>query len=162
VKRVNLCPKLVENAFSDALLLSSFQKIAADAAFKNRASRGFFLSLSSKVLIDSQILARKPDTDLETCLHPDIQVQHPYPSLAIFAVCTCCLECFGLYVRGLGLCLFSGLVYDLLLRRLNESALPEGLPKSKCKVALLGGHQPGGALPTLVGGHPCNGRYVPW
>jgi len=60
VKQVNLCPKLVENALSDALLMSSFQKIAADAAIKNRASRGFFVSLSSKVLIDSQILARKP------------------------------------------------------------------------------------------------------
>jgi len=42
VKRVNLCPKLVENALSDELLMSSFQKIAADAAFKNHASRGFF------------------------------------------------------------------------------------------------------------------------
>jgi len=41
VKRVNLCPRLVEIAFSDALLMCSLQKIAADAAFKNRASRGF-------------------------------------------------------------------------------------------------------------------------
>ena len=40
--------------------MSSFQKIAADAAFKNRASRGFFVSLSSKVFIDSQSLARNP------------------------------------------------------------------------------------------------------
>jgi len=39
VKRVNLCPKLVENAFSAALLMYSFQKIVADAAFKNHASR---------------------------------------------------------------------------------------------------------------------------
>jgi len=42
VKRVNLCPKLIENAFSETLLMSSFQKIAADPAFKNRASRGLF------------------------------------------------------------------------------------------------------------------------
>ena len=37
VQRVNLCPKLVENALSDALLMSSFRKIAAGAAFKLRA-----------------------------------------------------------------------------------------------------------------------------
>jgi len=42
VKRVNICIKLVENTLSSVLLMSSFQKIAPDAAFKNRASRGFF------------------------------------------------------------------------------------------------------------------------
>jgi len=42
LKRVNLCPKFVENVLSDTLLMSSFQKIVADAAFKNRTSRRFF------------------------------------------------------------------------------------------------------------------------
>jgi len=41
-KRVNLCPKLIENALSDALLMSSFQKMHSKNALKNRALRGFF------------------------------------------------------------------------------------------------------------------------
>ena len=57
------------------------------------------------------------------------QVRYPYLSLAMFTVYTCCFACFILYVSRLGLCPFSGLVCDLLLRRVQgyspESASPE-------------------------------------
>jgi len=80
--------------------------------------------------------------------------------VVLFPVYTCCFACFILprYLSHLGLCPFSRLVCDLLLRLLKgyspESALPEGHPESQSERALLGGHQSRGALPTLVGRHP--------
>jgi len=98
--QVNLsCPKLIESALSDALLMSSFQKIAADAAFQNRASCGFFVSLSSKVLIDSQILARKPDVGMFCrCIKlADVRVrmyvEDAHTSGQTACVCICTVAC---------------------------------------------------------------------
>jgi len=66
---------------------------------------------------------------------------------------------------GPGLCLFSGLVCDLLLRGGRElspeCALPEEYLDDNCDVHCLEDTGPCGALPTLVGGHHSTGHYVP-
>jgi len=70
------------------------------------------------------------------------------------------------FLSRLGLNQFSGLVCDPLQRQLRgylpEGSLTEDLPESQSERAVLGGHRCRGALPTLVGGHNCIGRYVPW
>ena len=64
------------------------------------------------------------------------------------------------------LCVLSGLICDLRLRRLRgylpESTLTEENFASQSKCALFRGHQPRGVLPDLVGWPSSPGRYVLW